>query len=82
MYEGNNIQDYELRPSFAKKLCMMSKSRVGELARDYFIFMEEKAILSIQPRTEEEVLQEIFPTAPSSLIALTTQQSRSLKEST
>ncbi len=35
--EGNQIQDFELTPNFAKKLAMMSKSKVGETVRDYFI---------------------------------------------
>lgn len=41
--EGNEIQDFELTPNFAKKLAMMSKSKNGEKVRDYFLEMERLA---------------------------------------
>jgi len=39
--EGNEIEDFEITPNFAKKLCMMSKSKRGEEARNYFLKCEE-----------------------------------------
>lgn len=43
LVEGNEIQDFELTPNFAKKLAMMSKSKNGEKVRDYFLEMEKIA---------------------------------------
>lgn len=41
--EGNIVSDYVLTTSFAKKLCMLSKTKVGENIRDYFIEIEKRA---------------------------------------
>lgn len=41
--EGNQTMDYDLTTNFAKKLCMMSKSKNGESARNYFLECEQKA---------------------------------------
>lgn len=40
--EGNNVIDYELSIEFAKKLCMVSHTRRGEQARQYFIECEKQ----------------------------------------
>ncbi|QEK12752.1 hypothetical protein FQB35_10655 [Crassaminicella thermophila] len=39
---GQATKDYKLTASFAKKLCMTSKSPNGELARNYFVKIEDK----------------------------------------
>lgn len=41
--EGNNVVDFALTTNFAKKLCMLSKTKVGEKIRDYFIEIEKRA---------------------------------------
>ncbi|TDX83938.1 antA/AntB antirepressor family protein [Epilithonimonas xixisoli] len=40
--EGNEVKDFALSLDFAKKLCMISKTKVGEKVRDYFIDCEKK----------------------------------------
>ena len=40
--EGNNVIDYELSIEFAKKLCMVSHTKRGEQARQYFIECEKR----------------------------------------
>lgn len=40
--EGNIVQDFELSISFAKKLCMLSKSERGNQAREYFLEVERR----------------------------------------
>ena len=40
--EGNIVQDFELSISFAKKLCMLSKSDRGNQAREYFLEVERR----------------------------------------
>jgi phage anti-repressor protein len=58
--EGNQTMDYDLTTSFAKKLCMMSKSKNGESARNYFLECEKKANqkqVSPAPLTIEQVLE-------------------------
>lgn len=47
--EGNNVIDYALTTSFAKKLCMLSKTKVGEKIRDYFIEVEKRATKRMSP---------------------------------
>ena len=42
MLNGNECSDFRLTVSFAKKLCMLSKTERGEQARDYFILVENK----------------------------------------
>jgi phage anti-repressor protein len=42
MYEGNQIQDYEITEDFAKKLSMVSKGQRGEDARNYFVARDKK----------------------------------------
>ena len=41
---GNFAQDFKLTARFAKKLSMMQKNERGELARDYFTKVEDKAV--------------------------------------
>lgn len=41
--EGNIVSDYALTTNLAKKLCMLSKTKVGEKIRDYFIEIEKRA---------------------------------------
>lgn len=40
--EGNQVRDFALSLDFAKKLCMLSKTKAGERIRDYFIQCEKK----------------------------------------
>lgn len=40
--EGNQVKDYKLSADFAKKLSMVSKSKNGEAARNYFVTIENK----------------------------------------
>lgn len=40
--EGNKTLDFALSLDFAKKLCMISKTKIGEKIRDYFIECEKK----------------------------------------
>ena len=49
--------DYMLKPDFAKKLCMTSKTPKGEIARNYFIEVEKKfkAVAQI-PQTMSQAL--------------------------
>lgn len=39
--EGNKTVDYKITATFAKRLCMTTKSKRGEEARDYFLGCEE-----------------------------------------
>lgn len=49
--EGNQVKDYKLSTDFAKKLSMISKSKNGEAARNYFITVENKLKqISLQKR--------------------------------
>ena len=57
----------------------MSKSKIGELARDYFLAMEEKAKISLQPKTEEDLILQLFPEAPTELVSLTANSIREKK---
>ena len=41
---GNFAQDYDLSASFAKRLCMTSKTERGEVARNYFIKVEQMLV--------------------------------------
>lgn len=45
--EGNSTKDYKLTIDFAKKLCMVSKSLKGEQARNYFIEVEKRYLVSV-----------------------------------
>lgn len=51
--EGNIVSDYALTTNFAKKLCMLSKTKVGEKIRDYFIEIEKRAT---KPLTQLDIL--------------------------
>lgn len=51
--EGNIVADYVLTTNFAKKLCMLSKTKVGEKVRDYFIEVEKRAT---KPLTQLDIL--------------------------
>jgi len=42
LVEGNKIQDFEITPNFAKKLAMMSKSKMGEEVRNFYIQRDNK----------------------------------------
>jgi anti-repressor protein len=68
--EGNGVKDYALAIDFAKKLCMISKTKIGEKVRNYFIEREkvsfqktalpsakELALLVIKAEEEKERLQ-------------------------
>ena len=52
--EGNNVIDYELSIEFAKKLCMVSHTKRGEQARQYFIECERRLKGQEQPVTLEQ----------------------------
>lgn len=51
--EGNIVSDYALTTNFAKKLCMLSKTKVGEKIRDYFIEIEKRAT---KPMSQLDIL--------------------------
>lgn len=62
---GNFAQDYILIATFAKKLAMASNSAKGELAREYFIRVEEllkQAVCGGQGRFSDQpvVMQKVF----------------------
>ena len=61
---GRPGKDYLLSIDFAKKLCMISKSKRGEQARDYFIEVEKrfKQQVVILPSTYAEALRELAST--------------------
>lgn len=46
--EGNKTVDFKLSANFAKKLSMQGKTEKAELARDYFIRVEEKLKETVQ----------------------------------
>lgn len=48
-----NTRDYKLTASFAKKLAMASGSPKGEIARDYFLAVEEGAKRLVKQRDED-----------------------------
>ena len=60
--EGNQIQDFELTPNFAKKLAMMSKSANSEKVRDYFLAMEQKAKSNIS--SKDALLLKLYSSDP------------------
>jgi len=60
-YSNNKVpihQDYHLRLDFAKKLCMVARSRKGEQARNYFIEIEKKYKADQLPKTYSAALYE------------------------
>lgn len=65
--EGNNVKDYWLSVSFAKKLCMVSPTERGNRARDYFIEIERR----FQNQGSEI-------TAPDDLIIMLAQRNKQL----
>ncbi len=48
-FNPNPSQDFKLSANFAKKLSMQGKTEKAELARDYFIRVEEKLKEAVQP---------------------------------
>lgn len=48
--EGNYVPDYMLSVDFAKKVCMLSKTVMGEKIRNYFLEVEKVAIQSLAPQ--------------------------------
>lgn len=57
----NPTTDYCLTATFAKKLCMVSKSPKGEQARDYFVMVEQNAkkMANSRPQTQIQMLAAI-----------------------
>lgn len=56
---GNISRDFALSLDFAKKLCMISKTKIGEVFRDYFIECEKKLKETVYqiPNTYSEALK-------------------------
>jgi len=48
--EGNDVTDYALTLDFAKKICMISKTVVGEKVRNYFLEVERIAKEATAPQ--------------------------------
>lgn len=58
--EGNEVIDYALSIDFAKKLCMVSRSALGDKIRDYFIEVEKRYIAnSNTPITYLDALKQL-----------------------
>lgn len=53
---GNYAEDFKLSAEFAKKLAMASKSEKGEIARTYFINVENKLKELAKPKCIEDFL--------------------------
>lgn len=56
-HKGHMTSDYKLTVSFAKKLCMTSKTEKGEQARDYFIKVEDVLKEQVQNNSLPQVSQ-------------------------
>lgn len=55
---GNLTRDYALSIDFAKRLCMMARTEVGEQIRNYFIEIEKRHTAQVAiPQTPIEVLK-------------------------
>jgi anti-repressor protein len=55
---GNQTSDYALSIDFAKRLCMMARTEVGEQIRNYFIEVEKRHRVQVTiPQTPIEVLK-------------------------
>jgi len=57
--EGNYVTDYVLTVDFSKKLCMISKTVVGEKIRNYFLEVERIAQKATAPQISEAKLREL-----------------------
>lgn len=62
----NPTTDYKITASFAKKLCMTSKTKRGEQARDYFIKVED--ILKEKSKEKKLILPTDYESALEELI--------------
>lgn len=59
---GQATTEYKCSISFAKKLCMLSKTERGEQARDYFIKVEDKLKELAMKNTQREPVQSSLST--------------------
>ena len=87
-FKGNSTEstprpriEYVLNLDMAKELSMLSKVPKGKIARKYFIEVEKKFV-SLASKSEEDMLLELFPTAPQNLVALTAHNIREVKKLT
>ena len=53
--EGNKTVDYKITAHFAKKLSMLSKSEIGEQARNYFIGCEQSLKIAFKKQRAAEL---------------------------
>ena len=54
---GNTTKDFVLTIDFAKKLCMLARTEMGEKVRNYFIEVEKSAALPKAVEPEEALMQ-------------------------
>ena len=87
-FKGNSTEstprpriEYVLKLDMAKELSMLSKVPKGKIARKYFIEVEKKFV-ALTPKSEEDMLIELFPTAPQNLLSLTAHNIREVKKLT
>jgi phage anti-repressor protein len=56
MVNGNPTQDFDLSIDFAKRLCMMARTEMGEKIRNYFIEVEKRHTAQIQAQSIEDLI--------------------------
>lgn len=54
--EGNETKDFALTLDFAKKICMISKTKVGEQVRNYFIEVEKQSTQLVPTNFKEALM--------------------------
>lgn len=60
MSNGNETKDYALTIEFAKRICMLSRTIVGEKIRQYFVDVEKRYIANVNtPVTYLEALKQL-----------------------